>query len=47
MIPAAMKQLNEADAALGQASRQQAVGGKRAGLARLRTVQLEDALGFL
>ena len=47
MIPAAMIELNEADAALGQPPREQAVGGKRAGLARLRPVHLEDRVGLL
>src|SRR4029453_10765229 len=47
MIPPAMKELNEADAAFGESSREQTVGGKRAGRARLGPVHLEDAIGLL
>ncbi len=42
LVPAAVIELDEAHAALGQAPRQQAVGGEGAGLAGLRAVQLED-----
>ena len=44
LIPAAMKQLNEAHAALGQSARQNAVCGKRARLARVRAVALQNCL---
>ena len=41
LIPAAMEELDEADAALRQPARQQAVGRERAGLARISAVQLK------
>ena len=47
LIPAAMIELDEAHVALGEPPRQQAVGGVRARLARLRAVHLEDRVGLL
>src|SRR5215468_3116433 len=44
LIPASVIKLNEADAAFGQTSREQTVGGVGAGLARFRAVHLEDAV---
>ena len=41
LVPAAMEELDEAHAALGQAARQNAVGGVGARLARIRAVQFE------
>src|SRR5215470_811233 len=41
LIPAAVIKLDEAHATFGQASREQTVGGVRAGFARLRAVHLE------
>ena len=42
LVPAAMEELDEADAAFGQAARQKAVGGKRARLPRVGAVELEQ-----
>ena len=44
LVPAAVEELDEAHAALGQPAGQQAVGRERAGLLRVRAVQLEDVL---
>ena len=44
LVPAAVVELDEAHAALGQPPRQQAVGGEGAGLARVGAVQLEGVL---
>jgi len=38
LIPAAVKQLNEADAAFGQPAREQAIGRERSWFARVRPV---------
>src|SRR5690349_11139763 len=47
LVPAAVKKLDEAHAALGEAPRQQTIGGECAGLASVRTIELESALRFL
>ena len=44
LVPAAFIKLDEAHAALSQPARQQAIRGVGAGLARIRSVQVEDAL---
>ena len=46
MIPALMIQLHELHAALGQAPREQAVGGEAAGLACIGTIRREGGFGF-
>ena len=46
LIPAAMEELNEPHAPLGQSPSQQAVGGECAGLASVRAVQVEDVFRF-
>ena len=46
MVPIAMVELDETDAALGQAAREQAVGGESAGLLRVVSVELEGVGGF-
>ena len=45
LVPAAVEDLDEPHVALGQPPGQQAVGGKRAGLARIRPVKLETLSG--
>ena len=47
MVPVAMVELDEAHAALGQPPRQQAVVGERAGLARVRAVEVETCSRLL
>ena len=47
LVPAAMIELDEAHAALGQPPRQQAIGGEGAGLAGVRAVQFEGAVRLL
>ena len=42
LVPAAVEELDEPHAALGQPPGQQAVGGEGPGLASLGAVQLED-----
>ena len=46
LVPAAMEELDEAHAALGQPAGQQAVGGEGAGLARVGAVQGEGVRGL-
>ena len=46
LIPALVIELDEAHVALGEAPGQQAVGGVGPRLARLLTVELEDAVGL-
>ena len=45
LVPAAVEELDEAHAALGQPAGEQAVGGEGAGLAGVGAVQLEDVAG--
>ena len=47
LVPAHVIELDEAHAALGQAARQQAVGGVGAGLARIGAVEVEGGCRFL
>ena len=47
LVPAALVDLDETDAALGQAAGLEAVGGVGAGLAGVGTVEVEGGLGFL
>ena len=47
MVPIAMVELDEAHAALGQAARQQTIGGEGAGLLRILAVEIERARGLL
>src|SRR5258708_39795527 len=46
MIPIAMVKLDEADAALGEPTRQQAIGRERS-VARVRAIGIQNALRFL
>ncbi len=47
VVPVAMVELDEADAALGEPAREQAVGGEGARLFRIRPVQIERVLRAL
>ena len=46
LVPAAVEELDETHAALGEAAGEQAVGGVGAGLAGLRAVEIEGGGGF-
>src|SRR6185503_13346795 len=47
LVPSTVEELDETHAALGQAPRQQTIGGERSGLARILAIQLERPGGLL